>query len=279
MKKVLLALLLASVVQLPAVTVAGRGWSCGAKSRQNLQQNSCRKKDAIRHLRCYRHSVESLKPPPSPPMSPPVVPNAATRIYPCEGSGVVKLEKIMPNQVQTGTEFEYKIKVTNLADYALADVIVTDTLISNFQHKTSTPQANIEGNKLIWVFPSLGPKETKEIVGIGVAAAGGIVQSCTDVTYRMPVCLQVVSVQPNIVVTKTAPAEVSICDPINYIIKVENTGTGPANNVKVIDELPNGLVTTQGNSRIEMPLGTLPAGTARNILVAVKAQKSRHIYQ
>jgi uncharacterized repeat protein (TIGR01451 family) len=180
----------------------------------------------------------------------------------------------MPPQVQTGAEFEYKIRVTNLTGSALADVVVTDTFISSFQYKTSNPQANVQDNKLIWVFPNLAPRETKEIIGIGIAMASGVVQNRADVTYRMPLYVQSVSVQPNIVITKTAPAEVSICEPINYTLKIENTGTGPENNVKIIDNLPNGLVTTQGNSKVEIPIGTLPAGTARNILVPVKAQKS-----
>ena len=205
---------------------------------------------------------------------PPVALSCPARIYPCEGCGVVKLEKCMPSQVQTGTEFEYKIRVTNLTGSALADVVVTDTLVSNFQYKTSNPQANIHGNQLIWIFSSLAPKETKEITGIGVAAASGIVQNLADVTYRMPLYVQSVSIQPNIVITKTAPAEVSICEPINYILKIENTGTGPANNVKIVDDLPGGLVTAQGNNKVEIPIGTLPVGTARNILVAVKAQTS-----
>ena len=258
MKKILWVLLLASLSLISGCYVCDKG--------SHLQGEN---------VSLPAQSQVSPKPTPLPPSpSLPAVSNAAARIYPCEGCGVVKLEKIMPPQVQTGAEFEYKIRVTNLTGSALADVVVTDTLISNFQYKTSNPQANVQDNKLIWVFPSLAPRETKEITGIGIAIASGVVQNCADVTYRMPLYTQSVSLQPNIVITKTAPAEVSICEPINYTLKIENTGTGPANNVKIIDNLPNGLVTTQGNNKIEIPIGTLPAGTARNILVPIKAQKS-----
>ena len=157
----------------------------------------------------------------------------------------------MPKQVQTGTEFEYTIRVTNLTNGALTDVVVTDTLNENIQHKSSNPPANVQGNKLIWAFSGLGPKQAVEINGVAVAIVSGILKNCADVTYRMPVCVQSVSVQPNIIITKTAPAEVSICDPIKAVFKVENTGTGPANNVRIIDNLPEGLVTAQGSSKIE----------------------------
>jgi len=271
MKKILLVLLLVSLV-VTAGCYSCKTWQKlhGRKpadpSVKFMWQKGCRPAPMPLPAQC--------EPCPKPAPPPPVVPNCSTKTYPCEGCGVVKLEKCMPPQVQTGAEFEYKIRVTNLTNCALADVVVTDTLISNMQYKTSNPPANVQGNKLIWVFPGLAVKETKEISVTAVAIASGIAQNCVDVTYRMPLCLQTVSIQPIVSITKTAPAEVSICDLISYTLRVENTGTGPANNVKIIDDLPSGLVTTQGSSRIEIPIGTLLAGTARNVSVAVKAQKS-----
>ncbi len=208
------------------------------------------------------------------PPPPQQVVNCAARIYPGETCGVIKIDKSMPSQVQTGAEFEYQIKVTNLTSSALADIVVTDTFISNFRYISSNPPANVQGNKLIWVFPGLGPKETKEINATAVAAASGIIQNCVDVTYRMPLCVQSVSIQPKLAISKTAPAEVSICEPITYTLKIENTGTGPADNVKIIDKLPDGLVTIRGSSGVEIPIGSIPAGTARSMSFAVKAQKS-----
>ncbi|MCD4831382.1 MAG: DUF11 domain-containing protein [Anaerohalosphaeraceae bacterium] len=202
-----------------------------------------------------------------------VAANAASRTYPCEDCGVVRLDKILPERIQTGADFEYRIRVTNLTNMPLADVIVTDTLLSNFQYKSATPTPNVQGNKLIWVFPTLGARESVEMVGIGVAIAGGIVENCVDVTYRMPLCVQSISVQPMLALTKTGPAEVSICDPIKYVFRIENTGTGPANNVRIIDTLPAGLVTKQGTNKIDIVVGTLLAGTARAMAVEVEAQK------
>jgi uncharacterized repeat protein (TIGR01451 family) len=219
--------------------------------------------------------VEPPPPPPAPAPAPaPVVMNCAEKIYPCGACGNVKLQKCMPSQVQTGAEFSYIIRVTNLTQSAIADVVVTDTIVSNFQYKSGEPVADVQGNKLMWAFPSIGPGETKEINSVGIATASGIIQNCVDLTYRMPLCLQSVSVQPLIAVSRIVPAEVSICDAISYTIKVENTGTGPANNVRVIDELPCGLTTAQGAGKVDVLIGTLAGGTARNITVAVTAQKA-----
>jgi uncharacterized repeat protein (TIGR01451 family) len=219
--------------------------------------------------------IEVPQPVPEPAPAPaPITVNCAEKVYPCGACGNVKLEKCMPSQVQTGADFNYTIRVTNLTSSDIADVVVTDTMISNFQYKGGTPIADVQGNKLMWVFPSIGPGETKEINSVGIATAGGIIQNCVDLTYRVPLCLQSVSVQPMIAVSRITPAEVSMCDAISYTIRVENTGTGPANNVIVTDELPCGLTTTQGSAKVEVQLGTLAGGTARNITVALKAQKA-----
>jgi uncharacterized repeat protein (TIGR01451 family) len=89
-----------------------------------------------------------------------------------------------------------------------------------------------------------------------------------------PISVQTVSVQPNIAISKQAPAEVLFCEAIKYILEIENSGSGDAYNVKIIDELPNGLVTNRGSSRVEIPIGSLSAGTASRISFVVKAQKS-----
>ena len=270
MKKALLVLLLTSLVPILGC------YSC--HTRMTMQDKT--PADPAAKFMGDKNSTptplpERCEPLPKPkPLPPPLLPNCAERMYPYEGCGVVRLEKCMPKQVQTGTEFEYTLRVTNLTDGALADVVVTDTLNENIQHKSSNLPVNIQGNKLIWAFSGLGPKQAVDIKGIAVAITSGILKNCADVTYRMPVCVQSVSIQPNILITKTAPAEVPICDPINVVFKIENIGTGPANNVRIIDNLPEGLLTAQGSSKIEIPMGSLPAGTSRSIAVVLRAQRS-----
>ncbi len=206
----------------------------------------------------------------------PVTCNAFSKIYPCQGCPAIRLDKIMPDQVQAGKEFEYKIRVTNLTDAALTDVVVTDTIIKNFQHISSTPPANIQIGKLVWTFSELGPKETREIIGTATTSSGGIVQNFvdTDVTYKTPLRIGIVGVQPNIVITKSAPAQVPACKPIIYIFKIENTGTASAYNVIIIDDLPEGFAAANGGSNIDIPIGTLSPGASSLVSAVVTAQKS-----
>ena len=276
MKKILLLLLLASYVSINGCICCKQWLSYQGKkpadpSAKWMWSKNCRPAPMPLPPKCGMacNPPHVVVPPPPPP---PVFPNCATKTYPCGSCGTVELQKCMPNQVQTNADFEYTIKVTNLSDATITDVVVTDMLGENLQYKSSTPPANIEGSKLTWIYASLGPKEYQLIKVVGVATASGIVKNCADVTYKTPVCAQTLSVQPVIVITKTAPAEVSICDTINVEYKIQNTGTGPANNVRITDTLPAGLVTAQGSSRIEIPVGTLPAGAARMATVTLKAQ-------
>ncbi|MFA5292037.1 MAG: hypothetical protein WC496_03280 [Phycisphaerae bacterium] len=219
-------------------------------------------------------NIQEQKALPAPTPLPQITPNIAARLYPCQGCSVVRLDKIMPAQVQAGAEFEYKIRVTNLSDDILSDVVVTDTLIRNFKHKSSNPPANIDGDKLIWTLPEFAPRETKEIKGVAIASTGGIVQTYSDVAYRMPIRTQTISLQPKIALSMSAPAEMPVCKPIIYIFKVANTGTGTANNLRIVDNLPEGLVTAQGKTNIDIPIGVLPARTSKSISVMVNALKS-----
>lgn len=220
---------------------------------------------------------EKAVPQPQIPLTPqPVVrqPNIVSKIYTCQACPVVQLDTMMPAQVQAGTEFEYTIKVTNLTDEVLTDVIVTDVSASNFQPVRSTPPPAIEQDKIKWIFPQIGPRQTMQIDGIAVASSGGEVINYIDVAYTTPVRLRTISLQPKIIISKSAPAEISACAPILYIFKVENVGTGPANNLRLYDTLPQGLTTTDGNSSIDIPIGTLGVGASRTISVALTASRT-----
>lgn len=195
------------------------------------------------------------------------------REYPCPGCGVVKIEKKMPEVVMVNATFEYHIMVTNMTDMPLADIVVTDQLHSNLKYEKSVPAAQVSGNTLTWTMDMLAPKTTQTIRVMGAAAAPGIVKSCADVTYKMPACTETPVVQPEIMIAKSAPAEVLVCDEIPMKITVSNPGTGTARNVVITDQLPNGMTTTTGRSDLRIEAGDLEPGKSKTYVVQVKAEK------
>jgi uncharacterized repeat protein (TIGR01451 family) len=236
---------------------------------------------------CY--GGPTLPPPKHEPVQPPVVvkppvqepvlatecgPYVVSRTYPTSTSGIVKLDKNMPKEVQLNGSFDYTIKVTNLTDVTVADVAVTEIIPDNFKFASANPAAAKDGNTLVWKLGSLQPGKSTQITITGQATDATCVQNCATVTYVVPACAYAKVVQPKLVLTKTAPAEVLLCDPIPVKFTVTNNGSGSTDNVKVEDTLPAGLQTSDGKGAVTFSAGTLTPGQSKDFSVTLKASKT-----
>ena len=54
-----------------------------------------------------------------------------------------------------------------------------------------------------------------------------------------------------------------------------NTGTGAAQNVQVVDNLPAGMQTADGKGKIVLDAGTLAAGESRRVLHQAAGDQDR----
>ena len=82
---------------------------------------------------CRPIAKTQVKPAPTPAPVSDCGPSTGSRSYPCGGCGVIQLDKTMPREVQLNAPFDYTIKVTNLTDTMVADVVVTENLPNNFK--------------------------------------------------------------------------------------------------------------------------------------------------
>ena len=189
-------------------------------------------------------------------------------------AGAVKLTKSGPAEVVVGQAFDYQLTVTNTTDLDLVDVVVTDYLPSDFALASSQPKAtSAGGGQAKWNLGSLGPKQSKTIKFTGAASKPGVITNCSTVTFIPKICITTQVIQPALALSKTLPADVLHCDPIPMNITVTNTGTGVARNVKITDNLPNGLTTDKGQSTVTLDAGDLAAGQSRTFAVSLKASK------
>lgn len=181
----------------------------------------------------------------------------------------------MPNEVGLNRNFNYTIKISNLTETTLTDIIVTEHLPDNFQYMSSNPAARSEDKKLIWNIDTLGPKARKQFSVTGMATYTEPLEHCTTViTPVIPACASIAVIQPELKLTKTAPAEVLLCDliPVRYV--VTNAGTGSVQNVKIIENLPAGLRTTDGKNELVFDAGTLGAGQSRQFTAELRATQT-----
>jgi uncharacterized repeat protein (TIGR01451 family) len=192
-----------------------------------------------------------------------------------KATSVVLLERVTPTEVRVGQGLAYTVKVTNLTRVEINQVVVTEEFPASFKVGTVLPEPmKSETGRATWEWPKLGPRETKEIRISG--SAGGVedLTFCATVTFSTVACATTRIVEPNLVLTKSAPDEVLVCDPIPLRFVVGNTGTGVARNVRVTDELPKGWATADGKTALAFDAGDLAAGQSREFSANARASET-----
>ncbi|MBL7185431.1 MAG: DUF11 domain-containing protein [Phycisphaerae bacterium] len=199
-----------------------------------------------------------------------------SRTYPWAECGVVQVDKVMPKEVGLNKPFTYTIKVANLTNTALTDITINEDLPDNFKFLSASPAARgDEDNLLSWEIPTLGPKSVIQITISGLATYIDSLKHCTTViTPVIPACATVQVIQPELKLTRTAPEEVLLCDPIQVRYIVTNSGTGYVPNVKIVETLASGLRTTGGRSEVVFDAGTLMAGQSQQFSAELRATKT-----
>ncbi|MBC8470954.1 MAG: DUF11 domain-containing protein [Planctomycetes bacterium] len=194
--------------------------------------------------------------------------------YPWPECGIVRLDKTVPREVELNRSFDYFIAVTNLTEAVLTDIVVNEELSRGFEFTRSNPAARKDVDKLVWEIKSLGPKASKRITVSGVASSADSLEHCTTViTPIIPACAPIRIVQPRLELARVAPDEALLCEAIPVVFVVTNSGTGSAQNVRIIDELSIGLRTTDGKSKLVLDVGTLAEGQSRQFSAELRAAK------
>jgi len=157
----------------------------------------------------------------------------------------------------------------------LRNVIVTDTLADGFALGAVNPPASAQEQKVLrWGLGDLAARQSVKLTVNGKATATGKLENCVVVTYELPVCLAITATNPQLKLVKEAPNEVLKCDPIPVKLTVTNTGVGPARDVKVVDTLPDGMTTTDGQREVVFNAGVLAQGESRSFVVNAKVAKT-----
>jgi uncharacterized repeat protein (TIGR01451 family) len=194
----------------------------------------------------------------------------ASRIY--SANNAIRLDRLAPVEVPLNMPFDYMLKVTNIAQTPVQEVVVVETLPENFKFQNSDPQAETADGKLSWALGSLDPQATREIRVSGIATTAETVRPCATVTCVIPpVCADIAVVEPKLTFTATASKEVLVCDPIELQFVVTNEGTGVAEDVRITAPLPAGLQTADGKTELALNLGALAPGQSRRLAGALRA--------
>jgi uncharacterized repeat protein (TIGR01451 family) len=141
-------------------------------------------------------------------------------------------------------------------------VVIHDVVPANASFVRSEPEGRLENGRLVWQIGDLDAGETRSIRVWMKADKEGTIVNCASVSSDPRTCASTIVVNPAIALTKTQPREVTTCDPIPVTIVVRNTGSSQLSNVKVSDNLPEGL-TSEGRRNLVFDAGTLAPGQSK----------------
>lgn len=202
--------------------------------------------------------------------APLVVPAPASRAYSADNA--IRLDRIAPAEVPLNVPFDYTLKVTNVAETPLHEVVVLEHLPENFVVRSTDPETEKIDKALRWNIGSLDPKASRELRVTGVATAANNIKPCATVTFvTPPVCADITVVEPKLALTAAASKEAMACDPIELQFVVSNQGNGAAENVQIVQTLPDGLQTADGKTELTLNVGTLAPGQSRQVTGSLRA--------
>jgi uncharacterized repeat protein (TIGR01451 family) len=227
--------------------------------------------------------VAKAQPAPAPAAKPAPAPAPAPRPAPAPAPAVsgdalflptgdratsaLSIQCMMPREVLANQNFTYDLVVTNLTRTNLSNVNVTYTL-EGARIVSSDPAAS--GNSFNVGDLAAGASRTIKVTAS--ASGAGSVRGCSSATWSQALCCGTNVVNPALQITKAVSptGDITACDSVTYTITVTNSGTGSASNVKVTDQLPDGITTMDGRNAVSFDAGTLAAGQNRQFTFQAK---------
>lgn len=184
------------------------------------------------------------------------------------------LEKLSPAEVVQGVDFMYQLHVSNLTSNALDNVIVEEYTTSNLSIREANPApTSTSGGTTSWDLGSLSPDEKIVIQVRATANTGSEVQGLAQATYRSAMRTKIAVVAPALEIRLEAPSVAATGEDIPLELTVRNTGSGDAKDILVSSVLPAGMITENGDQRIQVPVGTLHAGEFKTVRILARANQ------
>ncbi len=169
--------------------------------------------------------------------------------------------------VQSGTFFQYPIKIYNLQDFPLTNVVVKDTLGSGLSFVSAVPAQNSGPNPLVWNVGTLLPGQKFEATVTVKATSTGYLDNCvvlqSDQLTESSCDTTISGLYPYLVPSKSArSSSVAPGGTVIYDVLVKNIGTGPTGNPVTIREfLPAGFTYDASYTPVVTVNGALVTAT------------------
>lgn len=189
----------------------------------------------------------------------------------------IGLSANLPPAVPLGQDVRYTLLVANTGQVESQEVTVRNLLPEGMQYVRSKPAGIADGNQLVWTLPGLPAGGTYQVEVVGRPTRPGPMTALAAVSTRdglrdeRTAATQVTV--PRLDVKMTGPESTMVGGLVEYRITLSNAGTGPANNVVLLDEFDAGLEHDTKAARVQKALGTLAPGEIRGETFVLNARQ------
>ncbi|MCX7666860.1 MAG: hypothetical protein N2112_15105 [Gemmataceae bacterium] len=185
----------------------------------------------------------------------------------------VSLEWIGPPAVKAGGSGDYTLMVRNTCSIPVQKVVVQVRVPAGATVAGTEPKAEGAEGVLLWDLGTLLSRQDKALKMRFNTPAKGEMNCQAWVTFTGSAAMKVQIREPKLLVKTSIPEKVYVGEPATLGIAVSNPGDHPAEGVKLVVHLPEGLESTRG-PRSTIEVGTLAAGETRTVQVVCAAKSS-----
>jgi uncharacterized repeat protein (TIGR01451 family) len=179
----------------------------------------------------------------------------------------LSIETSSPIAANVGRTVEQQILVKNVGSVAAEAVEIRGTLSITCELVGTQPKAEVMDNALVWRLGTLAAgTEQKLTVRVKPVEAGEL-ECRTSLSFKSVAALKVQVREPKLKLTCDGPQAVTVGSEVRFAMTVINTGSGPAEGVKIRQVLP-GVVQASAKKAAQalaIDVGTLEPGESRTL--------------
>lgn len=176
-----------------------------------------------------------------------------------------------PSMCMLGEQYPLEFDIHACDD--VCDVVVTANLPEGVSFVRSTPEAKVDGRRLVW---NIGPMDKDQCINAKVwvkCECEGELCACFCATATPVRFCSLLCAKPILTCEKCGPEQVCPGDPVHYTITVTNRGSCTAEDVTVVDSLPDGMEHESGLNTLTFKLGCIEPCQTKTVNFCVVATK------
>ena len=189
-------------------------------------------------------------------------------------SPTITIERIAPAEIQVNAPADFQYIIKNTGRVTASHVRVFDEIPEGTELIQAVPQPSRGTQRQIsWDLDSLAPGQEKRIKLQLRPTKPGEIGSIAQVTFSTQASMRTKVTRPMLSIRHATKPRVLIGDPVILDIDIKNDGDGPAKDVVIQEDLPEGLEFSDGFRELEYAIGTLGPGQSKKVSLELKASK------